>query len=578
MDTHTYPGSDLSLSQLVFALNEELKRVAYSPRYVARPQFEPIEERCADYFCSFAFEAVSQLDRDASNALATIREWKNTFACINRIPVDILSLIPTYLSSQKDRFYAASVCRHWREVLLKHGALWSQLFLKRGEDYVSTLLARAKGSALDVIAHLNAPGGTITLVSPHAQQIKHLEFMQNHWRDITAFSQFHSGQFPLLRTLKILSPRTSNSDVQPNIATPPPFHLFGGSIDLEQLELSFSKLSFLSYFAFPKLTTFDLSSHPEVEYTALYLLNFLKDSPTLQAVKVKVTPTINLQGVPQGMVVILPNVETFSLHVADDPATHIYDLAAHISCPRARCTTLAREMDDSDMSADLKVFPTSVSWNTIVRQYTASPTEEVTLEIPEYEYNNCYLAFQSSEATVVRLGFEVNGTDLAEAELDMPRAEMGWEIFSQALETTRDHPLVSHVKRLRVEYRAAMSGGYKMRLMAEKVRDLFDSLGPLDELAIRGCDLHIFLAAFLDEPVLEQPIVFPPIKDLMIFHPEMDVDEMRCMEAIAELAKAQHPLGMPFESVTVRMWSLPVGLAEELKQWVGAVDCHQEWY
>ena len=35
MNTHAYPGKDLSLSQLVFALNEELKRVAHSPSYVA---------------------------------------------------------------------------------------------------------------------------------------------------------------------------------------------------------------------------------------------------------------------------------------------------------------------------------------------------------------------------------------------------------------------------------------------------------------------------------------------------------------------------------------------------------------
>ena len=31
MDTQSYPGIGLSLSQLVFALNKELKRVAYSP-------------------------------------------------------------------------------------------------------------------------------------------------------------------------------------------------------------------------------------------------------------------------------------------------------------------------------------------------------------------------------------------------------------------------------------------------------------------------------------------------------------------------------------------------------------------
>ena len=35
MNMHSYPGRGLSLSQLVFALNEELKRVAYSPLYVA---------------------------------------------------------------------------------------------------------------------------------------------------------------------------------------------------------------------------------------------------------------------------------------------------------------------------------------------------------------------------------------------------------------------------------------------------------------------------------------------------------------------------------------------------------------
>ena len=543
----------------------------------SKSSFGLIEERCADYSCSFTLEAVSQLDRDASITLATIREWKNSFACINRIPVDILSLIPTHLSSQKDRFYAASVCRHWREVLLKHGALWSQLFLRRGEDYVSTLLARAKGSALEVIAHLKAPVGTTTLISPHAQQIKSLEFIQNHWQDITTFSKFNSGQFPLLRTLKIISPQTPDSDGQLNVATPPSF-LFRSSVNLKNFDFSFSKLSFLSHFVFPNLTTFELSSYPVGEYSALYLLNFLKASSTLRTVRVKVTSTVMLWDVPHKMAVVLPNVETFSLHVTCDPMKHVYDIAAHISCPRARQISLTHEMLDTDWSTGMDVFPTPVSWNTIVHQYSASPIEEVALEIdPEHEYTECSLTFQSSEATVVELGFEVNGTDLGE-ELDIPSAEIDRETFCQALKTIRDHPLVSHVKRLRIEYRAALSSGYEMLRMAGEVRDLFNSLGPLDKLAISGCDLHIFLATFLDEPALKQPIVFPQIKDLAIFHPEMDVDEMECMGAIVELAKSQHTLGIPFERVTVRMWSLPVGMAEELGRWVSAVDLHEEWY
>ncbi|KAF9783898.1 hypothetical protein BJ322DRAFT_1109745 [Thelephora terrestris] len=65
MDAHNYPGRGLSLSQLVFALNEELKRVAPSPL--------------------ITLEAFSQLDRDASNALATIREW--TLGARGGVPV-----------------------------------------------------------------------------------------------------------------------------------------------------------------------------------------------------------------------------------------------------------------------------------------------------------------------------------------------------------------------------------------------------------------------------------------------------------------------------------------------------------
>lgn len=163
-----YPGKGLSLSQLVFALNEELKRVAYSPLCVNR----------------FTSEAVSQLDRDASVALATIREWRNTFVPINRLPLDIISLIPTYSASHRDRFRAASVCRHWRSALLEHGPLWSQLFLKKGEDYVSTLLKRAKGSALHIIANRNPHANVMALLLPRAQQIRYLEFAGSYWKDV----------------------------------------------------------------------------------------------------------------------------------------------------------------------------------------------------------------------------------------------------------------------------------------------------------------------------------------------------------------------------------------------------------
>ncbi|KAF9783897.1 hypothetical protein BJ322DRAFT_1211799 [Thelephora terrestris] len=563
MDTHTYPGRGLSLSQLIFALNEELKRAAYSP--------------------PFTLKAVSQLDRDASLALATVREWRNSFARVNRIPMDILTLIPAYLPTQKDRFDAASVCCHWRGVLLKHGPLWSQLYLIKGEECVSTLLERARGSALDVITRRDIPISTIRLISSRAERIRHLEIIRTDWEDVITFSGFNSGQLPLLRTLKIDFPDLSKLRDQPNVVIPPSPHIFGGSIDLEEFVFNSWKLSFLGHFVFPRLTTFVLRASQTSECSALYLLEFLKALPMLQTVKVNLGAGVVPRGVPEELVVVLPNVETFSLHIADDLTTQVYNIAAHILCPRARYASLAYSVDDDDMSAILEAFPTSVPWNTIVHQYITSPIDEVALEVKRADGADIEssLTFRSSDATAISFGFNVDDTGIAKVDLDMPRAEMGWEIFSKGLTTIRDHPLLTHAKQLCLEHRAIISDPYMMLRMAEEVRELFGSLGPLDKLTISGCDLHIFVANFLDHPVLdnlESPIVFPQINELIILHPLMEEDRVECMDAIVELTSSQHARGIPFDRVAIRMLDIPAGMEEALKRWVGVVDCFEKWY
>ena len=325
MDTYSYPGRGLSLSKLIYALSEELKHAAYSPLYVANGHFGLFEVRYTDYLCRFDLEAVSQLDRDASFALATIREWRNSFTRVNRIPTDILSLIPTRLPVQEDRFHVASVCHHWRRVFCKHGALWSRLSLRRGGEYVSTLLERARGSVLDIAAFRDLPISTITLISPHAQQIRSLEFMRNHWQDIITFSESTSGRLLLLRTLAIIPPTISDSLGRPDVSTFSPLPIFSGSINMERFVFRSRKLSLLSHFLFPNLTAVELSTDLEVgECSASCLLDFLKASAMLEAVDMKISAIIALQNVPEKMVVILPNVKTFFLHVANGPATQVY--------------------------------------------------------------------------------------------------------------------------------------------------------------------------------------------------------------------------------------------------------------
>ena len=277
------------------------------------------------------------------------------------------------------------------------------------------------------------------------------------------------------------------------------------------------------------------------------------------------------------MVIVLPNVKSFSLHVVDVIVPQIYDFASYISCPCAKYTSLTHDTYDDDMSASLEVFPTPAVWNTILHQYAASPVEEVTLEVERSadKETACTLTFRSSDAIVVRLGFGIEETGTDEGNLNMSRVEMGWEIFFQALVTIQNHPLLSHVKQIYIKQRAVLFNAFKMRLVAIKFGKLVGSLERLDKLTIYGCDLRIFLANSLDNlgpNHLWKPVVFPQIKEFRILYPSKGEHEAERVVAIVELAKSQHALGIPFERVTVRTLGFQVEMVEELRRWVGAVD------
>ena len=561
MDTSTYPGKGLSRSQLVFALNEELRRTAFSPLYVERGQLGLVEEQDADHLRSVAPDVASQLERDLST---TAREWKNSFVPINRIPTDILSLIPTHLPSHKDRFRASFVCRHWRRTFIQHGALWSQLFLTKGEEYVTTLLERSKGSALEIITDCEAPLGTTTLLSPHAGRIRHLEFVLNYLADVLAFSEASPGPLPFLRTLRIRLDEPRDPHDQPDILTTP---LFSGAVNLEEFVLDFRQAELLKYFVFPNLTVLKLSATLMDGLNVSDLFDFLKVAPTLRTVEVKVGRGIILGDIPEDMAIVLPNVETFYLFVVGS-GYQVYEPVARISCPRAKSTSLMLGIFDIDITTSLEIFPDPISWKEIARQYGSSPVEEVTLEM---DYNEYSLAFQASDATVITLGFGVTDTSMEVEDLNLSQDEMHLEIFSQAFRTIRGHPLLSCVKRLHIEDSVGLLGRKNLIPAANTVADLFKGLGPLDELTIRSPDAEIFLAPFVDLPEFRHfERMFPPVKELTIS--AAWIVPGRYMDGIVELAKSQHELGIPFERVTVRMAEVSVGFVERLREWVSAVD------
>ena len=474
-------------------------------------------------------------------------------------------------------------------VLLRHGSLWSQLFLGKGEDYVNTLLGRTKRSALDIVARGDVPAGIITQFSSRAEQIRTLTFKSTSLSDIIRFSELSSGHLPRLRTLEITSSLETDNSLD---------LLFGGSTNLERFAFHSNSLQCLSLFVFPNLTTFELSTGPVEATSALCLLKFLEASPMLKTVEMNINTYVLLGDVPQEMVVILPNVETFSSRLSYeyisvnvinhyDP-TNFYDIATHISCPRAKYTSLIHESFDVNTATNLEIFPNSAPLHKIIHQYaTTSQVEEVTLEI---EYVNCKhiacsLTFQSSDTAIIAIKFRVFGIGSLHGRSELEK--IGWEAFGQACETIRAHPRLSHVKRLHIKHRAALGTLDDLLVeLVEQLGGLFGSLGPLDELTIHGCDQHIFLAPFLNhldprwlgfkDPIASFASKFPQVRELTISHPWIEKYERGFMDGIVELAASLHKRGKPFACMKVRARVLPQ--VEELRRWVGTVDLHEEQY
>ena len=443
---------------------------------------------------------------------------------------------------------------------------------------MKTLLERAKASTLDIISGYECPVGVIALFPPHTIQIRTLNFGYNHWTEIQRFSEVNSGPLPLLRALTI-NAIDEFSLHRPNTMTPPTLPLFSNAVNLKEFVLHSERSPFLSHFVLPNLTAFELSVTPTGDgFRVSELLDFLEASPMLRTVHMKVIANILLEGVPRERIVLLQDVETFSLVVNDGGPG--YEIAARISCPSVRLTSFMHERDAGDI-IPREVLPDPVSWNAIARQYTRSPVEEISLSINADSETliECFLTFQFRDKTVLKFHYRVAAGEEDDFMPQMPLVQLHYEVFSQASRTIKDHPLVANVKRIHINHWFIVSGSNEYPRIADEARQLFKSVGPLEELTITLSDLYLYLGPPVDSPEshnTQQPVVLPQIKELNISHPLQSYNDNKRIEAIVGAVKSHHALGIPFERVIVRMENLPMASAERLRQWVGAVDCYEE--
>ena len=513
----------------------------------------------------FTFDAVSQLDQDTSTALATIREWRNSFVPINRVPSEVLSLIPTHLSHEKDLLSASSVCRNLRRTFIQHAALWSRLDLTREKSdlFVKMLLERSKGSALDIRSTYLGRADLVGLLSPHAQQFRTLDFTSDYWPNIQRFSEAASGPLPLLRTPKINAIESTNA---------PSLPLFSGAVNVKNFFLHLEGAPFLDRFAFPNLTTFDFSAVGE-KFPISQLLNFLEALPTLQTVRIRIEEELLLGDVPPERVIVLPNVEIFSV-TEGEPG---YRIAPHISCPSARRISLVRE-EDVEVEIPQDIF---VARNTIGPPSMASTIDGIALGIKTVgeDLVSFSLSFLSPGSASLELGYRMITGD---EDYDEPTFELGWkytEVFEHALEAIRMHPLLSNVKRLHIWDRHHLSNPRQLVSVAMEATELFKFVGPLEELVLDIDDLRVFLSLLSDHPefqVSTEQGTLLSIKGLIIAEQPKDPFDEECVVAIAGFVRSQHMRGVPLERVVLHTKFPLAGIAERLEPWVGTVHFSDE--
>ena len=481
--------------------------------------------------------------------------------------MDVLSIIPTHLPSQGDRFRASFVCRHWRRTLLQHAALWSHLILSKGEAYVKTLLERAKGSPLTVVASRKVPVDAIPLLHPHIKRITNLELANSRWADIQRFSDIDPGPLPLLHTLVI---DAVQEEVDHELITSPSHPLFSGAVDLKEFCLHSMSSPYLSHFVFPNLTSFEFSVTEfwwPWQFNGSELLDFLEASPMLQVVDMTIAASLSL---PQERVVVLRNVESFCLVTRDGGPDHKF--ATYISCPSVKHASLANiRKKQRNYVILLEPFPDPDSCDRILHQYMRSPIEEVMVQIKtnSYETIACSLTFLSPDSTV-KLRFEVTGDG---DQWKTSFAGNYRNIFCEASRTIRDLPLLASIKRLHMCGIITPFGGRSVNVESSHVA-LIRSLRSLEELTLCRCSLELCLIPFLGDPEiheLKEPIVYPPLRVLTIFNPLVPLPEY-VVTGLVGLARVQFGLGAPFKRVAIHMSHPPAAMEEMLRPWVDVVD------
>jgi len=231
---------------------------------------------------------------------------RNTFAPINRIPQEVLSLIPDHCDTDKDLIALTHVCRGWRELFISRSSLWT--FLDCTDvDKTRVYLERSRTSPLEIYleeeedtTYLN---DAFLLTVPHLGRLGSLT-LSGSSDNLLQLTKHFASPAPLLEKLKLTFTRTQTPIIQGVI--------FGGNLSsLRELRLS-GVIANKAWENMSNLRTFDLRQIPTNKISVTQLLNVFECAPLLRKIHLRdAFPTSS--DAPPGRVVPLPNLKFLTI-------------------------------------------------------------------------------------------------------------------------------------------------------------------------------------------------------------------------------------------------------------------------
>ena len=135
--------------------------------------------------------------------LCLIRSLKNSFTPINRIPPEVLSLIPNYYGEDHkdgDLIALTHVCRGWRDTFTSRSSLWTRLDFK-SVSKTRTYIRRSQSSPLEIyIGRGRIVDEAFLLITPHIFRLKSLTIDADSLPIVLEHFRCHA---PLLEKLDI---------------------------------------------------------------------------------------------------------------------------------------------------------------------------------------------------------------------------------------------------------------------------------------------------------------------------------------------------------------------------------------